>query len=78
MNEAGTGVGGAISAGLGADGGTARGGPSSWGRWWPAGFLLAGVIFGLTYLRAWSGETSGVHLMFWAAIATIVIADLAA
>lgn len=49
-------------------------GPSSWSQWWPAGFLLAGIIFGLTYLRAWSGETGGVHLMFWAAIATMVIA----
>ena len=46
-----------------------------WGLWWPAGFLLAGCIFGLTYLGAWSADSSsGVHLMFWAAIATIVIA----
>ena len=47
---------------------------SRWSQWWLAGLLLAGVVFGLTYLRAWSGETSGVHLMFWAAIATMVIA----
>jgi hypothetical protein len=44
-----------------------------WSRWWPAGFILAACIFGLTYLRAWSGETSGLHLLFWAAIATMVV-----
>lgn len=47
--------------------------PFNWARWWPAGFLLSGCIFGLTYLKAWSADTSGVHLMFWAAIAVMVI-----
>lgn len=47
----------------------------TWRHWWPAGFLLAGCIFGLTYLGAWSADSSGgVHLMFWAAVAMIVIA----
>jgi hypothetical protein len=44
-----------------------------WTRWWPVGFLLAGCIFGLTYLKAWSDDASGVHLMFWAAIAVIAV-----
>ncbi len=44
-----------------------------WNQWWLSGFFLAGCIFALTYMRAWSGETSWVHLMFWAAVATMVI-----
>ncbi len=46
----------------------------SLGDWWPAGLLLSGCIFALTYLKAWSSDTSGVHLLFWLAAAIMVVA----
>jgi hypothetical protein len=48
-----------------------------WSRWWPAGLLLSGCIFALTYLKAWSSDTSGVHLLFWLAAAVMVATVLA-
>ena len=44
-----------------------------WKQWWPAGLLLSASIFGLTYLKAWSSDTSGVHLLFWLAAAVMVV-----
>ncbi len=44
-----------------------------WRQWWPAGLLLSASIFGLTYLKAWSSDTSGVHVLFWLASAVMVV-----
>ena len=44
-----------------------------WKQWWPAGLLLSASIFGLTYMKAWTSDTSGVHLLFWLAAAVMVV-----
>ncbi len=48
-----------------------------WSDWWPAGLLLAACIFAVTYLKAWSSNTSGVHLLFWLASAVMVVTVVA-
>ena len=48
-----------------------------WSDWWPAGLLLAACIFAVTYLKAWSSNTSGVHLLFWLAAAVMVVTVVA-
>ena len=46
---------------------------SGWSRWWPAGLLLSACLYAVTYLRAWSSDASGAHLLFWLASAVMVI-----
>lgn len=47
--------------------------PSAWGRWWPAGLLLSGCLFAITYLYAWEHGPEGAHPIFWAAVAVLVV-----
>ena len=44
-----------------------------WKQWWPAGLLLSATIYAVTYLKAFSSDTSGVHVLFWLASAVMVV-----
>jgi hypothetical protein len=42
-------------------------------QWWPAGLLLSAALYAVTYLKAFSSDTSGVHVLFWLASAVMVV-----
>ena len=42
-------------------------------QWWPAGLLLSATLYAVTYLKAFSSDASGVHVLFWLASTVMVI-----
>ena len=46
---------------------------SWWSRWWPTGLMASGCVFAMTYLSAWSEGPDGAHVLFWVAVALMVL-----